>query len=366
MNKPASLVMNRAVVLGLLIAGTAFADQKSEQAASELLHRRLQHDDPQAAQLLQLVQGRDVVVVRGSMDHIENVLQAARIPHTLIEPNQVADWQLNSKMIVMVDCPGMVPDAAVKRIERFVRAGGLLYTTDWALKNLVEKAFPGTIAATGNVTGSEVVPVKVDHEGGDIMSQVLAKKGSQPEWWLEGGSFPIKVLDQSNVDVLAHSDVMKQRYGASPIVVHFRHDDGEVIHVVSHFYRQMATQNANVAANQAVDAYEGLTEKDRRELKPALGGVTSGDVESSYAFQRMTSNIVTGKQKKNVELDKIYNQTVRGEAQLHSAPATSAPAVANAKHGTRMKVLSRKGNQVQVRDDQGNEGWLSADSLESY
>jgi hypothetical protein len=261
----------------------------------------------------------------------------------------------------------VVPDAAVTRIEKFVRAGGLLYTTDWALKNLVEKAFPGTIAATGNYTASEVVPVKVDMTGSDFMSQVLAKKGSQPEWWLEGGSFPIKVLDAQKVDVLAHSDLMKSRYGASPIVVHFRHDDGEVIHVVSHFYRQMAaTQNVNVAAAQAVGNYDGLSAKDREELKGALGGVSSGEVESSYSFQRMTSNIVTGKQKRNVELNKVYNQTVRREGELRSAPTAAAPAVAPAAHGTRMKVLQRKGDQVQVRDESGNEGWVPADSLMAY
>ena len=101
-----------------------------------------------------MVQGRDVVVVAGSMDHIESVLAAARIPHTLIQPAQVADWPLNLQDDrLMVDCPGVVPDAAVARIERFVRAGGLLYTTDWALKSLVEKAFPNTIAATGNFHG---------------------------------------------------------------------------------------------------------------------------------------------------------------------------------------------------------------------
>jgi hypothetical protein len=346
--------MKRAVLAMMLLASVAGADQKSEQAASELLHRRLQHEDPSAAQMLALVQGRDVVVVQGSMDHIENVLAAARIPHTLIQPDQVAQWPLKSNMIVMVDCPGVVPDAAVKRIERFVRAGGLLYTTDWALKNLVEKAFPGTIAATGTYTGS------------DFMSQVLARKGSQPEWWLEGGSFPIKVLDQSKVDILAHSDVMKSKYGSSPIVVHFRHDDGEVIHVVSHFYRQMATQNANVAANQAVGSYDGLSAKDREELKSSLRGVSSGDVESSYAFQRMTSNIVTGKQKKNAELNKIYNQTVRADAQLREAPAPTAAVGAPARHGTRMKVIGRKGDQVQVRDEMGNEGWVDGKSLVNY
>jgi hypothetical protein len=354
------------MLVAMLLASVSGADERSEAAASELLHRRLQHEDPSAAQLLAMVQGRDVVVVQGSMDHIESVLAAARIPFTLIQPNQVADWALKSNMIVMIDCPGVIPDAAVKRIERFVRAGGLLYTTDWAIKNVVEKAFPGTIAASGTYTGSEVVPVKVDLTGGDFMSQVLAKKGSQPEWWLEGGSFPIQVLDKKNVDVLAHSDAMKEKYGYAPIVVHFRHEDGEVIHVVSHFYRQMATQNANVAANQAVDSYDGLSAKDRQEMKSALSGMSSGDVESSYAFQRMTSNIVTGKQKKNAELNKVYNQTVTGDIGMRGAPATAAPTVAPAKHGTRMKVLGRKGNQVQVRDEMGNEGWVPADALQAY
>jgi hypothetical protein len=358
--------MKRAVVFTMLFAAAGYADQKSEQAAAEVLRRRLQHEDPQAAQMLAMVQGRDVVVVAGSMDHIESVLTAAKIPHTLIQGEQVANWPLKSNMIVMVDCPGTIPDAAIRRIERFVRAGGLLYTTDWALKNVVEKAFPNTIAATGGHTGNEVVPVKVDHAGSDFMSQMLAKKGSQPEWWLEGGSFPIKILDKQKVDVLAHSDVMKSRYGASPIVVHFRHDDGEVIHVVSHFYRQMNTQNANVAAAQAVQNYDGLTEKDKTELKGVLSGVSSGDVESSYSFQRMTSNIVTSKQKKNAELNKVYNQTVRSEAQLRTAPVATAPAAAPAKPGTRMKVLDRKGKQVHVRDEMGNEGWVSEDALTNF
>jgi len=53
----------------------------------------------------------------------------------VLQPSQVADFQLKSSMAVMVNCPGVMPDAGVKRIERFVRAGGLLYTTDWALKS---------------------------------------------------------------------------------------------------------------------------------------------------------------------------------------------------------------------------------------
>ncbi len=46
-----------------------------------------------------------------------------------------------------------MPSAGVQRLERHVRAGGLLYTTDWALQNVVQKAFPRTIRATGGSTG---------------------------------------------------------------------------------------------------------------------------------------------------------------------------------------------------------------------
>ncbi len=357
------------LVATLALAPAARADQKSEDAAAELLHRRLQHEDPTQAQLLGLVHGKDVVVVAGSMDHVENVLSSARIKHTIIQPADVAQADLRSNMIVMVDCPGVMPDAGVKRLERFVRAGGLLYTTDWALRNVVEKGFPGTIAASGNSTGSEVVPVQMDSAKENIMTKVLLRKGSSPQWWLEGGSFPIKVIDKQNVEVLAHSDEMGKKYGSSPIVVRFRWEDGEVIHVVSHFYRQMQTSGPAVAAAQAVDSFDGLSEKDRKELKKANvgGGSTVGDVESSYAFQRMTSNIVTGKAKRNEELGKIYNMTVKPKvaAQIRSAPEPSAPVAAPAPTpGTRMKVLGRKGDQVQIRDDRGNEGWVPADALQ--
>jgi hypothetical protein len=355
-----------------LAPAAARADQKSEDAAAELLHRRLQHEDPTQAQLLGLVHGKDVVVVAGSMDHVENVLTSAKIKHTLIQPAQVAQADLRSNMIVMVDCPGVMPEAGVKRLEKFVRAGGLLYTTDWALRNVVEKGFPGTIAATGGSTGSEVVPVKMDSSKENIMTKVLLRKGSSPQWWLEGGSFPIKVLDKQNVEVLAHSDEMGKKYGSSPIVVRFKWEDGEVIHVVSHFYRQMQTNGPAVAAAAAVDQFEGLSDKDKQALKKGNigGGSSVGDVESSYAFQRMTSNIVTGKAKRNEELGRIYNMTVKPKTPapaLRSAPEATAPAVAAPAPtpGTRMKVLDRKENQVRVRDDRGYEGWVPADSLQA-
>jgi hypothetical protein len=336
------VAMNRALALGcvLLSFSTLAADPKSEAAAADLLRKRLANEDPQAKAMLDAVKGKDIVVVAGSMDHIEEVLAAAKLPFTLIQPGQVARTELSSSMILMVNCPGVMPADSLRRVERFVRAGGLLYTTDWALKNVVEQLFPNTIKHNGQSTGDEVVPVLVDEKSDNLMSQMLLRKGTEPQWWLEGSSYPIQVLDPTRVKVLAHSKTLGQKYGSSPIVVRFPYEDGEVIHVVSHFVRQIATRGPAVAAKDA--KIDGLTAAQQKEFA-ASGAATAniGDVESSYAFQRMTTNVVTTKQKKNVELDRAYNMTNGAPLALGAAPAGGAP-VATTKAGSKLKVLERR------------------------
>lgn len=347
-----------------LAASAARADEKSEKAAADLLHKRLQNERPQDKALLDAVKGREVVVVRGSMDHIEEVLRAARIPHTVIDPGQVAAAELTNSMVLMVNCPGVMPDGGLKRVERFVRAGGLLYTTDWALANVVQKAFPNTIAHNGASTGDEVVPVLVDEKADNLMSQMLLTKSDEPQWWLEGGSYPIKILDPKKVKVLAHSNVMGKRYGASPVVVRFPYEDGQVIHVVSHFVRQAATQGQKVAAKDA--NLEGLTEAQAKDFKAnAAAGASLGDVSSSYAFQRMTTNLLVGKQRDNAELRKSYNLAPAAPVVLKAAPKPDSKGVGTSAAGTGMKVLERKDDQVKVRDEQGNEGWVDSQALKA-
>jgi hypothetical protein len=345
----------------------ARADERSERAAADLLRRRLQNEKPEDLKLLDGVQGKDIVVVAGGMDRIEDVLRAARIRFTIIQPGQVARYQLSSNMIVMVNCPGHMPRAGVERLERFVRAGGLLYTTDWALKNVVERGFPRTIAHNGKSTGDEVVPVQIAQQDDNLMSRMLLRKGGKPQWWLEGGSYPIRVLDQSRVEVLASSGTMHKRYSASPVVVRVRWEDGEIIHVVSHFYKQMSAKGPAVAAAKAAASFEGLSAKDKKEFeKNDAAQAPVADVESSYAFQSMTANIVTGKQRQNTELKKKYDMTVKAPVPLRSAPGASAAVAAQGQPGRRMKVLERRGDQTRVRDDMGNEGWVGTAEVVAY
>ena len=92
---------------------SAFADDASERAAGQLLEAKLGDAD---RLILNSVRGKDIVVVRGSMDSIEEVLARAKLPFTIVDPEQVAGLDLDARKIVMVNCPGVMPDAGVLRI----------------------------------------------------------------------------------------------------------------------------------------------------------------------------------------------------------------------------------------------------------
>src|SRR5687767_1934657 len=194
-----------APLLTTALFSTAFAGEEDEKAAAKILDGRMKTQRPEDYAILKAVQGKDVVVVAGSMDHIEQVLAAANIRHTVVQPNQVAKLDLNADQILMVNCPGNMPKAGLTKIEKFVRAGGLLYTTDWALLNVIQQIFPRTIKHNGGSTGDHVTAVHVHSKHDDLMSNMLLKTGSEPEWWLEGGSYPIEILDSKRVEVLASS-----------------------------------------------------------------------------------------------------------------------------------------------------------------
>ncbi len=333
----------------------AWAGEGSEKAAAELLENKLANENPEDRIILKSVAGKDVVVVAGSMDHIEEVLAAANIRHTVIQPGQVAQVDLNADQVLMINCPGNIPRPGLRKIEKFVRAGGLLYTTDWALLNVIQKIFPDTIAHNGASTQDHVTAVKVHHEHDNLMSNMLLREGQEPQWWLEGGSYPIKIINQQKVEVLASSPEMGRRYKAAPVVVRFPWDDGQVIHVVSHFYRQIATRGPKVAAADAVDDMDGFTPEQKAAFKSNMGaGESIGDVESSYAFQRMTANMLIEKKKRNRELDKAYKWTPARAIKVEGRTV---------KRGERLKVTARKGKQVKVRDDRGNETWVADDAV---
>ena len=331
-------------LLLVVLAGSPLGDPsmaKANSAASTVVEERMKAERPDDHRLLHSVEAADIVVVRGTYDRVEDVLKSLKIAHVVVDPIQVATLELTARQLLIVDCPGDIGPKGIERIRKFVNAGGFLYTTDWALSNVVEKAFPGFIAKGGVESANDVVQVEVVEKQDNLLKH-LTLSGEKPRWWLESSSYPIKVVNAEKVKVLISSAQMKQRYGQAPIAVMFNYGDGKVLHIVSHFYLQQ-NQNKSVAENKKakdfVNSDSALTAGTKAALgkSAALDNTTAGDLGSAYSSQQMTTNIVVERKRDQARVDGLYSKEL-------SRPVMAAPA------GTKLKVLETKDNQVKVRD----------------
>jgi hypothetical protein len=281
-----------------------------------------------------------VVVVRGSADHMEQVLTQAKVKFVAVDPAELPELALNAKQVLMVNCTGDMSPEARERVRRFVAAGGFLYTTDHAVKQLIEPLFPNTIAYAGS-TSEQVFPVKV--RGTDEDRGLLNSLGGNAKemWQTASGGFTFKVLDPQRVTVLMESPEMAKVFGSGAIAARFRYQDGQVIHVTGHFFTQPGQ-------------------------KPSEAVAAAGQ-----GFTTFSANITEAKKADAPRIDSLYGSTARREVQLQSAPMPAAPPAATmgraqgaqVQSGEKLKVLKKEGDYSQVRDQQGNEGWVKNDSL---
>jgi len=61
-----------------------------------------------------------VVVVRGSADHMEQVLEHAKVDFVAVNPEELPELALNAKQVLMVNCTGDMSPQARERVRRFV------------------------------------------------------------------------------------------------------------------------------------------------------------------------------------------------------------------------------------------------------
>jgi hypothetical protein len=261
------------------------------KSAASLTRSRMAIEQPQDLENLAKTQ---VVVVGGCYDHGEQIFDLCEIPRSLIAPESVAGINLDPDQILFVNCPGNVPPRGLAKIESFVRQGGLLVTTDWALKNVIQAVFPGTIEFNQRATGDDVVRV-VFEQVEDTFLEGLIDPKADPLWWLEGSSYPIRILDRERVQVLVSSREMEERYGEAPIVVAFEHGAGKVYHLTSHFFLQRTETRTNRQA-QPGSAYAtekglSLSQVEARD-GTSWAGCTLGEAQAAYTSARSLTNLV--------------------------------------------------------------------------
>lgn len=326
---------------------------QANRAAAEVLRSRMEGERPQDFALLSRVEKADVVVVAGSMDHVEDVLRAVEVPHLVIQPYDLPHVELNARQLVMVNCPGDMPPEAVEKLRRFVNAGGFLYTTDWALMNVIERGFPGFIAYNGQPTSNDVVEVQILQQDSAFLTHLKLSDGDNPKWWLEGSSYPIRILNREAVQVLIGSKEMGERYGDTPIAVTFPYGDGRVLHIASHFYLQ---QNE---LRSARDKIAGSTYLEGSDLPAAaveklkgsatLKAVRAGDLQSAYSTQQMTTNLVIERKRDQQRVDGLYNNKAAQDLSINGKKAAK---------GDKLRVVETKDDKARVRTMSGDEDWI--------
>lgn len=115
-----------------------------------------------------------------------------------------------------------------------------------------------------------------------------------PQWWLEASSYPIRVLDP-RVQVLLASTELEGRYGEAAVAVVFPWGEGEVFHMISHYYLQRTELRTT---RHAAPAAAFGAEKGVNLPAAAYDGLCLGDVESALSSSRMLANVIADKKRK--------------------------------------------------------------------
>src|SRR5713226_5218108 len=213
------------------------------------------------------VESAEVVIVAGSADHMEHVMQRAGVKFALVTPDQLPDVPLHWQQILMVNCTGQMSPAARERVRRFVNAGGMLYTTDHAVHYLLETIFPGKVRFNQKSTAEEIFPMQVQGDRG-LVARI--NDHGEPRWQVAGGGMLFDVLDPS-VEILMRSREVAARYQTSGVLgVRFRVGDGQVVHVTGHFFTQPGQAPEVAAAGRAFEQLSKNVVQEKKDDAPRV------------------------------------------------------------------------------------------------
>lgn len=272
------------------------------KTVGHLLRLAIEKSSPDDLKYLDAVKKDDIIVVAGAYDKVEEVLEKAHIPFTLINPVHLADFKLKPSQIVMVNCPGDISTIGALNLKKFIEDGGYLFTTDWALMYTVNRISSEYITASGGKTKNEVIPIETADKTSEFVKGISASNGT-PSWW-EFFSFPIKIIDKDKVNIIIKSDRMKKNYDNEAVAVNYKFGKGMIIHTAAHFYQQ---QSALITSRQRGPALDYVKDEMKIDLarldnswKETLKNIKAGQIEDTYSVLRFIANVIIAKKKVNM------------------------------------------------------------------
>jgi FHA domain-containing protein len=187
---------------------------------------------------------QNVKVVSGDYDKCEMVMTALGLQHGALTAEEIGKALPTQEVrAIFYDCTGRSPDKqTLDNLERWVKEGGFLFTSDWGIENVIEKAFPGYLKVLRSGTKPVMTPdttiTFTVAPGQHVLLAGLPPEAETSRWWLEDSSMIFTVAKPDAVEVLAVSKELETRYGSKVVAVTFPYGNGRVVHALGHMFQK--------------------------------------------------------------------------------------------------------------------------------
>jgi HEAT repeat protein len=243
----------------------------------------------------------DVFVLGAGKDALEQYLTKLTIAHTMTLPGTLKEAGLHPSAVFIANCRGEIQGDDFERVEWFVRSGGYLVATCWALTNTVMKTFPGVIRADRDQANQSAVSA----EPGDLSSPLLEHvihEGTRLLYRLAGYQI-IVIDDEERFSVLVDSLEADERWGQGILCGSFQVGHGVVLDSVNHFALQgMTGLNFKTEPERAAFALERLSYSYEKVRELQAAGAFKNDRAAAEAcddqtFMRLIARFVYQKRR---------------------------------------------------------------------
>ena len=173
----------------------------------------------------------DVVEVGGHWDDAGKSLRKFGIESTHISTGNLLTYPLKNTKVLIINCAGFVNRDCYQRIRDFVSHGGYLLTTDWALDNALQGAFPGYVAYNHKKNNHLAYVAEVTDPDPVLCRNTV----SSANWKCENSCHLVTVLKPRVVRVIVRSRELAGEDGEGVLALTFPFGRGHVLHMVGHF-----------------------------------------------------------------------------------------------------------------------------------
>jgi len=176
----------------------------------------------------------DVIVLQSRGDSIEKLLDRLAVKHRLTRSGQVPSAGVHPKAIFVANCTGEITSKDAERLAWFVRTGGYLFGSCWALSETIEQVYTGVVRKLPTMT--EVLD-NVEAERCPTRSPYLTEVfvGFTRPIYVLYGAHLIEVLDPERVEVLMDSPQCADRFAEGNLACWFDAGHGVILDSANHF-----------------------------------------------------------------------------------------------------------------------------------